>query len=80
MTEKVSPFFTMSTSDVPAGATISGVEVEIDTLGHSEYPERFNSVRLVKEQKPIRRGILMPGSATVTLGSEKANGTSDSHN
>ncbi len=65
MTEKVNPFFTMSTNDVPDGAAVSGIEVTLPAE---------------KEQKPVRRGFLMPGSATVTLGSEKMNDASDSHN
>lgn len=40
-------YFGFTTSDVPAGSTINGIEAEVDTYGVSTYSVRFYAARLV---------------------------------
>lgn len=40
-------YFAFTTSDVPVGSTIDGIEVEVDTYGINTYSVRFYAARLV---------------------------------
>lgn len=40
-------YFSFTTSDVPVGSTVDGIEVEVDTYGVSTYSVRFYAARLV---------------------------------
>lgn len=58
--ENVKPFYEFTTGDVPEGSAIDSIVVKASLTANGEQVRRL-----------LRTVSIMPGGATVTLGSEK---------